>query len=74
MKKVINENQEPKIFDINTYTKEKLLEDITKCEKAITKLTKIITNYDFDLTLKKDELEELKKDLAKLNGLKNFIP
>jgi hypothetical protein len=41
LKKLIKENEvKPKVIDINTYTKEKLDIDLTKCEKAIAKLEK----------------------------------
>ena len=60
LKKLIKENE---VININTYTKEKLTIDITKTEKAIVKLEKVILNHDDELQFKKGELEELKIEL-----------
>ena len=74
LKKLIKENEvkPTKVIDINTYTKEKLEVDITKCEKAIAKLEKVILNHDDELKLKQNELNELKVELTQLNDLKNY--
>jgi hypothetical protein len=52
LKKLIKENdvKPTKVIDINTYTKEKLDIDLTKCEKVIVKLEKIILNHDQERT------------------------
>jgi hypothetical protein len=73
-KKLIKENEvKPnKVIDINTYTKEKLDIDLTKCEKNIAKLQKVILNHDNELKLKEIELEQLKVELTQLNDLKNY--
>ena len=65
-KKLIKENDvEPnKVIDINTYTKEKLAIDITKTEKAIVKLEKVIWNHDDQLKLTQNELQELQLELT----------
>ena len=75
LKKLIKENEvKPnKVIDINTYTKEKLDIDLTKCEKAIAKLEKVILNHDDELKMKKTELEELQLELTQLNDLKNYV-
>jgi F0F1-type ATP synthase epsilon subunit len=74
LKKLIKENEvKPKVIDINTYTKEKLDIDLTKCEKAIAKLEKVILNHDDELKMKKTELEELKVELNQLTNLKNYV-
>jgi hypothetical protein len=75
LKKLIKENEvkPTKVIDINTYTKEKLDIDLTKCEKNIAKLEKIILNHDNELKLKENELEELKIELTQLNDLKNYV-
>ena len=75
LKKLIKENEvvPNKVIDINTYTKEKLAIDITKTEKAIVKLEKVILNHDEELQFKKQELEELKIELTQLNDLKNYV-
>ena len=75
LKKLIKENEvvSTKVIDINTYTKEKLDIDLTKCEKAIAKLEKVILNHDDELKLKENELEELKIELTQLNDLKNYV-
>ena len=75
LKKLIKENEvaPTKVIDINTYTKEKLAIDITKTEKAIVKLEKVILNHDEELQFKKQELEELKIELTQLNDLKNYV-
>jgi hypothetical protein len=53
LKKLIKENEvSTKVIDINTYTKEKLSIDISKTEKAIAKLEKVILNHDDELKLK----------------------
>ena len=53
LKKLIKENEvSTKVIDINTYTKEKLAIDISKTEKAIVKLEKVILNHDDELKLK----------------------
>ena len=73
--KLIKENDvvPTKVIDINTYTKEKLAIDITKTEKNIAKLEKLILNHDEELQFKKQELEELKIELTQLNDLKNYV-
>ena len=75
LKKLIKENETipTKVIDINTYTKEKLAIDISKTEKNITKLEKIILNHDQELKLKETELEVLKVELTQLNDLKNYV-
>ena len=75
LKKLIKENEvkPTKVIDINTYTKEKLAIDITKTEKAIVKLEKVILNHDDELQFKKGELEELKIELNQLLDLKNYV-
>ena len=75
LKKLIKENDvvPTKVIDINTYTKEKLAIDITKTEKNIAKLEKLILNHDEELQFKKQELEELKIELTQLNDLKNYV-
>ena len=74
LKKLIKENDvvPNKVIDINTYTKEKLAIDITKTEKAIVKLEKVILNHDDELKSKQNELNELKVELTQLNDLKNY--
>ena len=74
LKKLIKENElkPTKVIDINTYTKEKLDIDLTKCEKAIAKLEKVILNHDDELKMKQIELEQLKLELSQLNDLKNY--
>ena len=75
LKKLIKENdvKPNKVIDINTYTKEKLAIDITKTEKAIVKLEKVILNHDDELKSKQNELNELKVELTQLNDLKNYV-
>ena len=75
LKKLIKENEvkPTKVIDINTYTKEKLDIDISKTEKAIVKLEKLILNHDEELQFKKQELEELKVELNQLTNLKNYV-
>ena len=75
LKKLIKENEvkPTKVIDINTYTKEKLAIDITKTEKAIVKLEKLILNHDDQLKLTQNELNELKVELTQLNDLKNYV-
>ena len=75
LKKLIKENEvvPNKVIDINTYTKEKLDIDISKTEKAIVKLEKLILNHDQELQLKQNELNELKVELTQLNDLKNYV-
>ena len=75
LKKLIKENdvKPNKVIDINTYTKDKLAIDITKTEKAIVKLEKVILNHDEELQFKKQELEELKVELTNLSNLKNYV-
>ena len=75
LKKLIKENElkPTKVIDINTYTKEKLDIDLTKCEKAIAKLEKLISNHDDELKMKQIELEELKVELNQLTNLKNYV-
>jgi hypothetical protein len=75
LKKLIKENEvkPTKVIDINTYTKEKLDIDLTKCEKAIAKLEKVILNHDDELKMKEIELEQLKLELSQLNDLKNYV-
>lgn len=75
LKKLIKENEvvPNKVIDINTYTKEKLAIDITKTEKAIVKLEKVILNHDQELQLKQNDLNELKVELTQLNDLKNYV-
>ena len=75
LKKLIKENEvvPTKVITINQYTKEKLAIDITKTEKAIVKLEKVILNHDEELQFKKQELEELKVELTNLSNLKNYV-
>ena len=75
LKKLIKENdvKPNKVIDINTYTKEKLDIDISKTEKAIVKLEKLILNHDQELQLKQNDLNELKVELTQLNDLKNYV-
>jgi hypothetical protein len=75
LKRLIKENEvkPTKVIDINTYTKEKLDIDISKTEKNIAKLEKIILNHDHELKLKETELEELKIELTQLTNLKNYV-
>ena len=75
LKKLIKENEvkPTKVIDINTYTRDKLDIDITKTEKAIVKLEKVILNHDEELQFKKQKLEELKIELTQLNDLKNYV-
>ena len=75
LKKLIKENdvKPTKVIDINTYTKEKLDIDLTKCEKNIAKLQKVILNHDDELKMKEIELEQLKLELSQLNDLKNYV-
>ena len=65
LKKLIKENEvvPTKVITINQYTKEKLDIDISKTEKNIAKLEKIILNHD----------DELKVELNQLNDLKNYV-
>jgi hypothetical protein len=75
LKKLIKENEvkPTKVIDINTYTKEKFDIDLTKTEKNIAKLEKLILNHDDELKLKKEELNELKIELTNLSNLKNYV-
>ena len=75
LKKLIKENEvkPTKVIDINTYTKEKLGIDISKTEKAIVKLEKLILNHDDQLKLTQNELNELKVELTQLINLKNYV-
>ena len=75
LKKLIKENETipTKVIDINTYTKEKLAIDITKTEKAIVKLAKVILNHDDQLKLKENEFNELKIELNQLLDPKNYV-
>ena len=75
LKKLIKENEvkPTKVIDINTYTRDKLDIDISKTEKAIVKLEKLILNHDEELQFKKQELEELKIELTNLSNLKNYV-
>jgi len=75
LKKLIKENEvvSTKIIDINTYTKEKLDIDISKTEKNIAKLAKVILNHDDELKMKEIELNELKVELNQLTNLKNYV-
>ena len=75
LKKLIKENEvaPTKVITINQYTKEKLDIDISKTEKAIVKLEKVILNHDEELQFKKQELEELKIELTQLTNLKNYV-
>ena len=75
LKKLIKENEvkPTKVIDINTYTKEKLDIDISKTEKSIAKLQKVILNHDEELKLKENELNELKIELSNLSNLKNYV-
>ena len=75
LKKLIKENEvkPTKMIDINQYTRDKLDIDISKCEKNIAKLEKLILNHDEELQFKKQELEELKVELTNLSNLKNYV-
>ena len=75
LKKLIKENEvvPTKVITINQYTKEKLDIDISKTEKAIVKLEKLILNHDDQLKLTQNELNELKVELTQLNDLKNYV-
>ena len=75
LKKLIKENEvvPTKVITINQYTRDKLDIDISKTEKAIVKLEKVILNHDEELKFKKQELEELKIELTQLNDLKNYV-
>ena len=75
LKKLIKENdvKPNKVIDINTYTRDKLDIDISKCEKNIAKLEKVILNHDDQLKLTQNELQELKVELTQLNDLKNYV-
>ena len=75
LKKLIKENEvvPTKVITINQYTKEKLDIDISKTEKAIVKLEKLILNHDEELQFKKQELEEFKIELTNLSNLKNYV-
>ena len=75
LKKLIKENEvvPTKVITINQYTKEKLDIDISKTEKAIVKLEKLILNHDQELQLKQNDLNELKIELTQLNDLKNYV-
>ena len=75
LKKLIKENEvvPTKVITINQYTKEKLDIDISKTEKAIVKLEKVILNHDDELKSKQNELNELKVELTQLNDLKNYV-
>ena len=75
LKKLIKENEvvPTKVIDINTYTKEKLDIDISKTEKAIVKLEKVILNHDDQLKLTQNELQELQLELTQLTNLKNYV-
>ena len=75
LKKLIKENdvKPNKVIDINTYTRDKLDIDISKTEKAIVKLEKVILNHDDQLKLTQNELNELKVELTQLNDLKNYV-
>jgi F0F1-type ATP synthase epsilon subunit len=75
LKKLIKENdvKPTKVIDINTYTKEKLDIDISKCEKNIAKLQKVILNHDDELKMKQNELKKLQLELTQLNDLKNYV-
>ena len=75
LKKLIKENEvkPTKVITINQYTRDKLDIDISKCEKNIAKLEKVILNHDEELQFKKQELEELKIELTQLTNLKNYV-
>ena len=75
LKKLIKENEvkPTKMIDINTYTKEKIDIDISKTEKNIAKLQKVILNHDDQLKLTQNELKELQLELTQLNDLKNYV-
>ena len=75
LKKLIKENEvkPTKVIDINTYTKEKLDIDISKTEKNIAKLAKVILNHDEELKLKEIQFNELKVELNQLTNLKNYV-
>ena len=75
LKKLIKENEvkPTKVITINQYTRDKLDIDISKCEKNIAKLEKVILNHDDQLKLTQNELNELKVELTQLNDLKNYV-
>ena len=75
LKKLIKENEvaPTKVITINQYTRDKLDIDISKCEKNIEKLEKVILNHDDQLKLTQNELEELKIELNQLTNLKNYV-
>ena len=75
LKKLIKENEvvPTKVITINQYTRDKLDIDISKTEKAIVKLEKVILNHDDQLKLTQNELNELKVELTQLNDLKNYV-
>ena len=75
LKKLIKENEvaPTKVITINQYTRDKLDIDISKTEKNIAKLEKIILNHDDQLKLTQNELNELKVELTQLNDLKNYV-
>ena len=75
LKKLIKENEvkPTKVITINQYTRDKLDIDISKTEKAIVKLEKLILNHDDQLKLTQNELNELKVELTQLNDLKNYV-
>ena len=75
LKKLIKENEvkPTKVITINQYTRDKLDIDISKTEKIIAKLEKIILNHDDQLKLTQNELNELKIELTQLNDLKNYV-
>lgn len=75
LKKLIKENEvkPTKVITINQYTRDKLDIDISKCEKNIAKLEKVILNHDDQLKLTQNELQELKVELTQLNDLKNYV-
>ena len=77
LKKLIKENEvkPTKVITINQYTRDKLDIDISKTEKAIVKLEKVILNHDDQLKLTQNELEELKVELNQLiKSIKNISP
>ena len=75
LKKLIKENEvkPTKVITINQYTRDKLDIDISKTEKNIAKLEKIILNHDDELKLKEIELQELQLELTQLTNLKNYV-
>ena len=75
LKKLIKENEvvPTKVITINQYTLDKLDIYISKTEKAIDKLEKLILNHDDQLKLTQNELNELKVELTQLNDLKNYV-